>query len=123
MQVSSGLGMQSCAGEQWAWRAILCRHTVGLACNLVQMNSGLGVQSCAGEQWAWRTILCRHTVGLACNLVQANSGHAEWIITVGHRPNSEPNLPRVEQFNERADTVAGLPASAMKGVVKRQVWQ
>ena len=29
-------------------------------------------------------------------------------------------LPRAEQFNERADTVDGLPASAMKGVVKRQ---
>ena len=45
-------------------------------------------------------------------------GHSEWIITVGHRPNSEPNLPRAEQFNERAATVAGLPASVIKGVVK-----
>ena len=26
---------------------------------------------------------------------------------VGHRPNSEPNLPRAEQFNERTDPVAG----------------
>ena len=47
----------------------------------------------------------------------------EWIITVGYRTNSEPNLPTPEQFNERADTVAGLPASAMKGVVKRQAWE
>ena len=31
---------------------------------------------------------------------------AEWIITVGVRPNSEPNLPRAKQF-ERADTVGG----------------
>ena len=44
----------------------------------------------------------------------------EWIITVGHRPNSEPNLPRTEQFNERGDTMAGLPTSVIKGVVKRQ---
>ena len=34
---------------------------------------------------------------------------AEWIIMVGHRSNSEPNLPRAEQFDERADIVAGLP--------------
>ena len=34
--------------------------------------------------------------------------YLQWIITVGHRPNSEPSLPRTEQFNERADTVAGL---------------
>ena len=47
----------------------------------------------------------------------------EWIITVGHRPNSEPNLPRADQFHEWADTVAGLPASVMKGVVKRRAWQ
>ena len=37
-----------------------------------------------------------------------------------HRPNSEPNLSRATQFNERADTVAGLPASVMKGVDKRR---
>ena len=47
----------------------------------------------------------------------------EWIMTVGHWPNSEPNLPRAEQFNERADIVAGLPASMMKGVIKRWAWQ
>ena len=35
----------------------------------------------------------------------------EWIITVGHRPNSVPNLSRADQFNERADSVASLPAS------------
>ena len=45
------------------------------------------------------------------------------IITVGHRPNSEQNLPRAEQFNKQADTVAGLLASVMKGVVKRWAWQ
>ena len=43
----------------------------------------------------------------------------EWIKTVSYRPNSEPNLPRAKQFNERADTVAGFPASAMKGVIKK----
>ena len=48
---------------------------------------------------------------------------AEWIITVNHWPNSEANLPRAEQFNERAYIVAGLPASAMKDVVKRWVSQ
>ena len=31
--------------------------------------------------------------------------YSQWIVTVSHRPNSEPNLP---QFNERAGTVAGL---------------
>ena len=41
---------------------------------------------------------------------------------VGHRSNSEPNLPRAEQFDERADTVAGLPASDMKGTIKRWAW-
>ena len=41
-----------------------------------------------------------------------------WIIKVGHRPKSEPNLPRAEHFSERADTVAGLSASVIKGVVK-----
>ena len=47
---------------------------------------------------------------------------AEWIIMVGHRSNSEPNLPRAEQFDERADIVAGLPASEMKGAIKRRAW-
>ena len=47
---------------------------------------------------------------------------AEWIITVGHRSNSEPNLPRAEQFDERADIVAGLPASEMKDAIKRRAW-
>ena len=46
---------------------------------------------------------------------------------VGHRSNSKPNLPRAEHFSERADTVAGLPASAIKGVVKsvadKKRWQ
>ena len=50
-----------------------------------------------------------------------------WIITVGHQPNSEPNLPRAENFSKRADTVAGLLASAIKGVVKsvadKKRWQ
>ena len=39
-----------------------------------------------------------------------------WIITVGHWPKSEPNLPRAEQFDERADIVAGLPG--LKGAIK-----
>ena len=41
---------------------------------------------------------------------------------VGHRSNSEPNLPRAKQFDERADLVAGLPASEIKGAIKRRVW-
>ena len=49
-------------------------------------------------------------------------GSTEWIITVGHRSNSEPNLPRAEQFNGRADIVAGLPASEMKGAIKKRAW-
>ena len=68
--------------------------------------------------WNWHNVFILQPVAMWLLCVTA-----EWIITVGHRPNSEPNLPRAEQFNERADTVAGLPASGMKGVVKRWVWQ
>ena len=39
---------------------------------------------------------------------------AEWIITVSHRSNTKPNLPRAEQINKRADTVTGHDRSSKR---------
>ena len=64
-------------------------------------------------------LVCMYTVNenrlklscFSCRLrtVYSETPVTEWIITVGHRPNSEQNLPKAERFRERADTVAGLP--------------
>ena len=69
------------------------------------------------RQDAYIVSCCDIHIKFCCPLL-----YSEWIITVGHRSNSESNLPRAEQFDEQADIVAGLPASEMKGAIKRRAW-
>ena len=75
--------------------------TDSLACLHCALNSKGDHQYCGKRESSFL---------LSCFLMTVSTGNseAEWIITVGHRPNSEPNLPMAGQFNKLADMVTGL---------------